>query len=393
MRDHHHSIRNGDKCVLQGITWGHSRGITPLQACSQRFNELHPHVEIHWEKRTLQDFADFPLEVLAENYDLLIIDHPWVGTAAKTKCVLPLDEYLPETLLDEQRLNSTGASFSSYEYQNHLWALPIDAAAPAACYRADLFKRAGRLPPQKWSDLIGLAKEGRVVLPGIPVDTILHFIMFCISLGEEPFSTANKVISAATGQKALHHMRELWSLCDREIFYLNPIDLAEKMSSSDAYWYCPFAFCYSNYSRAGFSTHPLTYGNMVQLDSTKQLKSVLGGTGLAVSTSTSYKTECLAFVSWIVSGIIQQTLYGEHGGQPAHRTAWTNDRLNMLANQYFQNTLPVIQSAYTRPRYDGFLDFQDQAGTLLWNHMFHGSNTTDLLMEIDSIYRQSRLEC
>ena len=43
--------------VLKGITWNHSRGITPLLAASQRFHELHPHVEIQWNKRTLQQFA------------------------------------------------------------------------------------------------------------------------------------------------------------------------------------------------------------------------------------------------------------------------------------------------------------------------------------------------
>ena len=60
--------------VLKGMTWGHSRGITPLLAFSQRFTELYPNVEIIWEKRSLQQFADFPIEKLAEQYDLLIVD-------------------------------------------------------------------------------------------------------------------------------------------------------------------------------------------------------------------------------------------------------------------------------------------------------------------------------
>lgn len=37
--------------VLNGITWGHSRGITPLLALSQRYSELHPGVEIRWKKK------------------------------------------------------------------------------------------------------------------------------------------------------------------------------------------------------------------------------------------------------------------------------------------------------------------------------------------------------
>src|SRR5688500_10341947 len=46
--------------TLKGITWGHSRGITPLLAAAQRYSELHPEIEITWSKRTLQAFADYP---------------------------------------------------------------------------------------------------------------------------------------------------------------------------------------------------------------------------------------------------------------------------------------------------------------------------------------------
>jgi multiple sugar transport system substrate-binding protein len=35
-----------EKKLLKGITWGHSRGITALLAGAQRYNELHPDVEI-----------------------------------------------------------------------------------------------------------------------------------------------------------------------------------------------------------------------------------------------------------------------------------------------------------------------------------------------------------
>ena len=68
--------------LLKGITWSHSRGYTSITAVSQRFCELNPGVSIEWEKRSLQEFADAPIENLAKAYDLLIIDHPWAGFAA-----------------------------------------------------------------------------------------------------------------------------------------------------------------------------------------------------------------------------------------------------------------------------------------------------------------------
>ena len=48
--------------LLKGITWSHSRGYTSITAVSQRFCELNPGVSIEWEKRSLQEFADAPIE-------------------------------------------------------------------------------------------------------------------------------------------------------------------------------------------------------------------------------------------------------------------------------------------------------------------------------------------
>ena len=51
----------GSEKLIKGITWGHSRGYTPLMAAAQRWNELHPDTSITWEKRSLQQFADFQI--------------------------------------------------------------------------------------------------------------------------------------------------------------------------------------------------------------------------------------------------------------------------------------------------------------------------------------------
>ncbi|RYZ75407.1 MAG: carbohydrate ABC transporter substrate-binding protein, partial [Proteobacteria bacterium] len=114
--------------TLKGITWNHSRGFLPMVATAQRFSELHPHIQIIWEKRSLQAFADFSIQELAEHFDLLVIDHPWAGFAAKTNSIIPLDNYLTVAYLNDQETNSVGASYESYQYDNHQWALPIDAA-------------------------------------------------------------------------------------------------------------------------------------------------------------------------------------------------------------------------------------------------------------------------
>jgi multiple sugar transport system substrate-binding protein len=374
--------------VLNGITWGHSRGITPLQAAAQRFTELHPQVTVNWKKRTLQEFADYPLEKLVHDYDLLIIDHPWVGCAAATNSVLPLDEYMPQDYLLNQLHNSVGDSHISYNYDNHQWALAIDAATPAASYRADLLQQHNIPVPDTWEQLLALAKAGKVAIPAIPIDVLMNFYMFCIAFGEAPFQQPTQVISQNTGVQALEAMRDLYSRIDKKLFTCNPILVAELMTTTNDYWYCPFAYCYSNYSRAGYAKNLLTYANLVHFGN-KRLRSTIGGTGISVSAHTKHKKEAVAFAGFVCSEECQSTLYVQHGGQPGHLKAWTNSIANLLTGNFFQTVLPVMKNGYMRPRYNGYLHFQDHAGDPVQQYLLQGGNPEQVLKEIDRIYQHS----
>jgi len=376
------------KIVLNGITWGHSRGITPLLAYSQRFAERYPDVEITWKKRSLQEFADFPIEKLTEHYDLLIIDHPWVGCAAATKCVLPLDSYLPEEYLQDQLNNSVGHSHESYFYGDHQWALAIDAATPVASYRADLFAANKASLPETWEDVIDLARKGKVAVPAIPIDILMNFYMFCIAHGKEPFASEQEVIDDETGIAALQTMRELYVRIDPVCFIKNPIGIAELMSSTDDIWYCPFAYGYSNYQRKGYAKHLLNYTGLVTFNG-KRLRSTLGGTGIAVSSFSKNQEVAIQFAKEIVSPLCQQTFYVEHGGQPGHRSAWSSEHANELNNGYFSSTLQTLDESYIRPRYNGYLHFQDEAGTPIQQYLQHGGSERKVLEFINKIYHQS----
>jgi multiple sugar transport system substrate-binding protein len=376
--------------VLNGITWAHSRGITPLLAASQRYNELHPGVEIRWKKRTLQEFADFPIEKLTEEYDLLIIDHPWVGCAAATNCVLPLDEYLPKEYLQDQLNNSVGYSHQSYNYKNKQWALAIDAATPIASFRKDLFDKNNIALPQTWQQVIELAKTGKVAAPAIPIDMLMNFYSFCIAHGNAPFANDEEVIDEETGLLAIEAMKELYALVEKKMFTCNPIAVAELMSSVDDFWYCPFAYGYSNYSRTGYAKKLLHYADVVSVND-KKLQTTIGGTGLAISAYSKHSATALDFAQWVVSGQIQRTVYVQHGGQPGHRSAWTDAAANDLTHNFFSNVLPAMDNGFVRPRYNGYLHFQDNAGLPLQKCIMENSNPADALHAMNEMYQQSLL--
>lgn len=377
-----------EKIVLKGITWGHSRGITPLLAYAQRFSERNPHIEVQWKKRTLQEFADFPIEELTKEYDLLIIDHPWVGCAAATRCVLPLEKYLSADYLEEQQENSVGRSHESYQYNGHQWALAIDAATPVASYRPDLMAQHKADVPTTWDDVLLLAKEGKVAVPAIPIDLLMNFYTFCLAHGKVPFQSAEEVIDTETGLKALQTMQELYRQVDKKMFGYNPIAVAEAMSKTDQWWYCPFAYGYSNYSRKGYAQHLLQYADVVSYNS-KPLQTTVGGTGLSVSRFSRHKEAALRFAKEIVSPECQAGFYVQHGGQPGHLLAWKSEEANRLCNDYFTRVLPAMERGYIRPRYNGYLHFQDRAGDPVRRYLWHGGRPEKVISELNQLYRKS----
>src|SRR5262249_6920602 len=79
--------------VLTGITWDHHRGWPPLVACAQAFANSHPGVRIDWQARSLHDFGHAPVSPLARQFDLIVLDHPWVGAVAESGDCLPLDDW------------------------------------------------------------------------------------------------------------------------------------------------------------------------------------------------------------------------------------------------------------------------------------------------------------
>lgn len=376
--------------TLKGITWNHSRGLLPMVATAQRFSELHPHVHITWEKRSLQAFADFSIQELAAQFDLLVIDHPWAGFAAKTKSIIPLDDYLPPAYLKDQEINSVGASYESYHYNGHQWALPIDAATPVASSRPDLLAERGLSLPKDFEGLLALANQGLVAFAGIPIDILMNFYTLCCSLGEDPCQTADQVISQEIGFKALTMYRELAVRIDPANFMRNPIQVYEAMTATDTIAYCPFAYGYANYARNGYASKLLNFHDMISLDGKTNLRSTLGGTGLAISSKCENKELAAAYAAFVGSENCQQTLYFESGGQPGHLSAWNNEEVNRQSQNYFSNTLPALQRAFLRPRYHGSMFFQDHAGDVVRDYVMQGGDEKRVLAELNKLYVESK---
>ena len=87
---------------------------------------------------------------------------------------------------------------------------------------------------------------------------------------------------------------------------------------------------------------------------------------------------------------LQRTLFFENGGQPGHRGAWQDAEVNRRSNDYFRNTLPALDRAYLRPRFPGYLHFQDHAGAPIRQYLMEGGEARQLLAELKRLFEEAK---
>ena len=98
----------------------------------------------------------------------------------------------------------------------------------------------------------------------------------------------------------------------------------------------------------------------------------------------------LAYAEFTASPTIQRTLFFDNGGQPGHRSAWLDETVNSRCHDYFKNTLATLDNAYLRPRYAGYLHFQDHAGDPIRGYVMNGGDKQAVLDQLKRLYKESK---
>lgn len=375
---------------LRGMSWDHPRGMAPLCATAERFEQEHPDIHITWDARSLAAFGEQPIEKLAERCDLLVIDHPFVGRAARIGCLTPLDTLLSADFLAEQARQSVGPSFPSYTYANHQWALAIDAAAHVSAYREDLLEKAGLSMPRTWEQVIALAEQAPIAIPLNSSGAIDCFLTLCASFGAPVGQGTEGFVDRETARRVLALLRQLVSLGHPDSLAWSPPQALDRMATTNEIAYCPLLFGYSNYSRPGFAPHLLRFSNIPSATAEGgPTGALLGGTGLAISAYCRAEPEATAYATYVASAECQRTLYVASGGQPGNRVAWTDPDANAATNDFFHGTLETLNYAYVRPRYDGFVAFHDEVGVLLNEYLHQSGDENALLDQVELLYKES----
>ncbi len=360
-----------ERCVrvnLTGITWDHPRGFAPLVATAETYCRQSG-ICVDWAKRTLRGFGDESVAALARAYDLLIIDHPWVGFVASTGCLAALDSLVPGEVLKRIASGALGKTFGSYGYGGHQWALPVDAAAQVSAHRPDLLRKAGGDVPRTWAEVIGLARRLRasdlaIAVPLNSTDAFPALLTACANRERDPFLRGGYVFDRDAVITGLASLRELADASDPRSLRLNPAQLLDEMATSDHIAYSPILFGYSNYSRSGFRDHLISFSNIPSAGR-GPIGSTLGGAGIAISAVAADPAGAASYATWAAGAEVQVSTYFDAGGQPSQRSAWTDDRLDQEANGFFTGTMATLENAYVRPRFPGFVPFQIEAGAAI----------------------------
>ncbi len=366
-----------------GLTWDHPRGYRALEEHARVWRSQGG-VEVVWHRQPLEGFESHPLKELCARYDLLVIDHPHVGEAAAQGCLVPAENWYGQERLHALGDATIGPVLRSYRYAGRHWALPLDAAAQVAVCRPDLL--GDEAWPGTWDEVCRLAERYSVALPLAGPHALLSFFSVCVAHGAEPFADG-ALVRRDAGERALELMTALVQRSPPAAVGLNPIAFLDRMSQDDDIAYCPLVFGYVTYATsAAWERRALRFGNAPLVAGVGRPGSTLGGTGLAFSGRTRRTEGLVAYAASLFEERTQRELFPEFDAQPSFWAAWLDAGVNRRHRKFFKRTAATVERAWVRPRYPGYLRFQERGSALLRRGLLERRAPAALLQELEEAY-------
>jgi multiple sugar transport system substrate-binding protein len=373
---------------LRGMTWRHRRAVDPLLGTLDAFRRENPGFDVEWRSRPLSGFEFDSVAKLAQNYDLIILDHPFMGDAQAKGYLVNLAD-----LLMRRDNDYIGPSLASYRYGDAIFAVPVDAACQVAVFRPDLMTLLDATPPRNWTEVFALGKRAvrrnlRLATSFAGVHSLMTFFTLTASLGCPCApSPAGPFCDRSAAREALDLMRSLSAFCPPDIFSWNSIALHEAMGIRDDLVYCPAVYCYATYAEHD-QRQPLRFAALPGAAEVSARGSTIGGTGLAISRSCRALDGALAYVRFAAK-TSTQLAFASHHGQPARVEAWDNIEIDERFGGAFSATRSTLESSWIRPRYHGYLAFQQEAGDLIEQHLRGTISETVLIEKLENAFATS----
>ncbi|MEM8591320.1 MAG: ABC transporter substrate-binding protein [Pseudomonadota bacterium] len=363
--------------TASGLTWDHPRGRDALREIARRTNDTRTEPLIEWHLQPLEGFESAPIADLAARHDILVLDHPHIGEAIAAECLQPLEDFYAAEQIARWEAQSVGAALSSYVWEGKTWALPLDVASQVMVRRSQAIAGA----PTQWSEIEELAQTHPVALSLAGPHAILT--IFSLAAGQNHLARGNDMLPDEAFSDAFERARTLWQRRPKGSETLNPIALLEAMTRGEIAL-CPLIFGYVNYAAPGpnqlaFSAPAAPFPG-----------GVLGGTGLAFTKGAAPSEELLAHIASLLDETTQTDLIPAFGGQSSARAAWENTQVNAAWGNFYADTLPSVERAFVRPRFDGYIAFQTAASEAVRSALAGNAPPETALSAIRSLWHDAR---
>lgn len=372
--------------VVRALGWDHPRCMIPMRASAAAWEALHPDVKIEWTARPLEQFNDQPLAELIGSYDILVVDHPYVGTAEQQGLLAPLDAVLDPALLARLDADSAGPSHRSYRRNGRQWGLATDAACHVSAVRPDRLAA----PPRTWAEVAAQARAepGRVAWPMYPTDCICSFLTLYVSGGAE-LAEDSAAFKIEPAHEAVAYLAAILPHLHQEALALNPPRALRRMAESGEIDFIPLTFGYRIFTKPGDGAAAIAFAPAPSHDG-KPGAAILGGAGVALSAGARSVDAAVAYVSWLADPVTQRAIIAGNDGQPGTASAWRDAGADRAAGGFFSATLPAIEAAWVRPRAAWWPQFQEHAGHLLRRGLEQRAAPATLVADLNGLWRTSR---
>jgi multiple sugar transport system substrate-binding protein len=366
---------------FRGLTWDHPRGRNALEAARARGRP------VVWDAQPLEGFESAPIGELCARYDLVVLDHPHLGEALARGCLRPLDEVFAPADLAAISARAIGLSMESYVMGGRAWALPLDAASQVMARRPDLLGTA----PVTWDEVAAISRHtGKVALSLAGPHAFLSFLSVAQAMDPAPWlRDGDRWLAPDLAARAIALLADLAARSPASVAALNPIGISDHMSGGhDDVMLCPLIYGYVTYAAPTRAT-PLAFSDAPRIAVGRPPGSILGGTGIAISTRAEVDDVLRDHLLWLMSPEAQTGFIPDHEGQPGTRAAWADPRVNAATGGFFAATAATLEAASIRPRHDGYIAFQGAASAALREGFAAGTAPERLATELEALFHAS----
>lgn len=368
---------------LCGVTFDHPRATKSVIQSAEIYKKIHPQIKINWTSHPLEAFETLSIQKLAEDFDLIVFDHPFIGEVIKHNLLYSLNELLDQNQINKLEAEVVGNSLFSYMANGNLWALPIDGASQMSAYlksEAEKFKFANSSIENLLSASADKAFARKVAFPLVPTHASCTFLTLATTLHGQNrsglFYFEDEIF-----KKSLEILKNLAKTFNPISFELNPIQLLDLMSKGEEIQYSPFIFGYAPYAVTGFRENLIKFVPSPGINGNHS-KTILGGAGLGISRKCKFPQEAAKYSYWLTSNEVQADIFPINLGQPALRSGWESNSNSDMSENFFGSCLTALENAFVRPRMVGWPSFQEILGEILTSALKDEISTGSALKEV-----------